>query len=190
MQNIECTFGCVARSAVLLKPNVNNILLFNFCEQKFVEHGLITIAIDCNGLSVLIFKERCSNYAFGPKSAPNSDSFWVRWLFNLCVRDFCAPNATILLVWIPAKIKMSFTWEDDFILAKSAGPLSTLDGQLASIPEPIEFCMASYQGLYAKFVSIISPKCSIVENNGELMLMGHWFGLSMKMPVSFTFFTR
>ena len=35
-QNIECSFGCVARSAVLLKPNVANILLFIFCEQKFV----------------------------------------------------------------------------------------------------------------------------------------------------------
>ena len=31
--------------------------------------------------------------------------------------------------------------------------------------------MASYQGLYAKFVSMMSPKCSIVENDGELMLM-------------------
>ena len=46
-QNIECSFGCVA-----------NILLFNFCEQKFFQHGPITIAIDCNGLSLLIFKEK------------------------------------------------------------------------------------------------------------------------------------
>ena len=36
-QNIEYSFGCVARSAVLLKPNVANILLFNFCEKKFVQ---------------------------------------------------------------------------------------------------------------------------------------------------------
>ena len=35
-QNIECSFGCVARSAILLKPNVANILLFIFCVQKFV----------------------------------------------------------------------------------------------------------------------------------------------------------
>ena len=40
-QNIQYSFGCVARSAVLLKPNVANILLFNFCEQKFVQHGPI-----------------------------------------------------------------------------------------------------------------------------------------------------
>ena len=57
-QNIKCSYGCVARSAVLLKPNVANILLFNFCEQKFVQHVPITIAIDCNGLSLLIFEEK------------------------------------------------------------------------------------------------------------------------------------
>ena len=43
-QSIECSFGCVTRSAVLSKPNVTNILLFTFCEQKFVQHGPITIA--------------------------------------------------------------------------------------------------------------------------------------------------
>ena len=32
-QNMECSFGCVAHSADLLKPNVANILLFNFCVQ-------------------------------------------------------------------------------------------------------------------------------------------------------------
>ena len=34
-----------------------------------------------------------------------------------------------------------------------------------------ELCMASYQGLYAKFVSMMSPNCWIVENDSELMLM-------------------
>ena len=108
-QNIECSFGCVARSAVLLKPNVANILRFNFCEQEFVQHGSITIAID-DRLSLIIFEEKWPNYAFGesgPKSAPNSDSFWVRRLLNVCVQFFCASNATIMLVYIPAKIKMS-----------------------------------------------------------------------------------
>ena len=107
-QNIEYSFGCVARSAVLLKTNVANILLFNFCAQKFDQHVPITIAIDCNRLSLLIFEEIWPNYASGSKSAPNSDSFWVRRLFNVCMRVFCAPNATILLVYKPAKIKMSF----------------------------------------------------------------------------------
>ena len=71
-QNIECSIGCVANSIVLLKPNVGHILLFNFCEQKFFQYRLITITIDCNGLSLLIFKE----------SVPNSNSFCVRRLFK------------------------------------------------------------------------------------------------------------
>ena len=95
-ENIDCSFDCVARRAILLKPNVANILLFNFCEQKFVQHGLITIAIDCNGLSVLIFEEKWPNYARGPIFAPNSDLFWMRRLFNVCVRVFCDPNAIIM----------------------------------------------------------------------------------------------
>ena len=89
-QNIECNFGCVARSNVLLKPNVANILLFNFCEQKFVQHDSKTIAIDCGGLSLFIFEEKWPNYACGLKSAPNSDSFRVRRLFNVCMRVFCS----------------------------------------------------------------------------------------------------
>ena len=123
-QNIECSSDCVARSAVLLKPNVANILLFNFCEQKFVQHGPIAIAIDCNGLPLLIFEEKWPNYASRPKSEPNSDSFWVRRLFNVCVTVFCAQNAIILLVYIPAKIKMSFIWKDDFSLPKSTYSVS------------------------------------------------------------------
>ena len=107
-QNIECSFGCGALSAVLLKLNVANIFLFNFCEQKFVQHGLVTIAINSNGLSLLIFEEKCPNYVSGLKSEPNSDSVWVRRVFNICMQVFCAPNATILLVYVPANIKLSF----------------------------------------------------------------------------------
>ena len=73
----------------------------------------------CNGLSLLIFDEKWPNYASGPKSAPNSDSFWVRRLFNVSLRVFFAQNATILLVYyIPSKIKI--LWKDDFFLPKSA----------------------------------------------------------------------
>ena len=36
------------------------------------------------------------------KSAPKSDVFWVRRLFNICVRVFCVLNPRILLVYIPA----------------------------------------------------------------------------------------
>ena len=124
------SFGCVARSTVLLKPNVANILLFNFYEQKFVQHCPITIAIGCNDLSLLIFEEKWRNYASGPISAPNSDSFWVHRFFNACVRVFCAPNAIILLLYMPAKIKMSFIWKNDFFLPKSTSSVSRSQAHL------------------------------------------------------------
>ena len=121
----------VVRSAVLLKPNVANIFLFNFCEQKFIQHGPITIAINCNGFSLLIFEEKLPNYACGPKSAPNSNSFRVRWLFNVCLRVFSAPNATVMLVYIPVKIKMSFIWNDDFFFAKIGIFFKSIAGSLS-----------------------------------------------------------
>ena len=135
-QNIECSFSFVAHSAVLLKPNVVNILRFNFCKQKFVQHGPITIAIDCNYLSLLIVEDKWPNYASGPKSAPNSDLFWVPRLFNVCVWVFCCPTVTILLVYIPAKLKMSFIWKNDFF-PKSAYSISRLQAHFPALFKPI-----------------------------------------------------
>ena len=125
VQMIECSFDLCAtqRHPVETKCCQYPPLQFVF-EQKFVHHGPITIAIDCNGLSLLIFEENWPNYDSGPKSIPNSDSFWVRRLFNVCVRVLCAPNATILFVYIPAQIKMSFIWKDEFFLPKSASSVS------------------------------------------------------------------
>ena len=45
----------------------------------------ITIAVDCNSLSLLIFEQKWPNYVFGPKSVPKYDSFWVR-------ADFLCPK--------------------------------------------------------------------------------------------------
>ena len=49
-----------------------------------------------------------------------NDSFWVSRLFNVCVRVFYYPNATILLVYI----KMSFICKDDFFGQKPASFVS------------------------------------------------------------------
>ena len=129
------------------KPNVANILLFKFCEnnceKQFTQHGSTTCAIDCNGLSFLIFEENWSNYASESKSAPNSDSFWVRWLFKVCVRVFCAPNAPILLVYMSAKIKISFIWKDDF-LPKSASSVSRSQTHLA------KHCSSVYTNIFVR----------------------------------------
>ena len=80
-QKIDCYVGCVASGPVLLKLNVH-VILFNFWKQKFVEHGTLTLAIDRNGGSSLIFKEKWPNDATLPKSAPNSHTLWVHRLLN------------------------------------------------------------------------------------------------------------
>ena len=69
---------------------------------------------------------------------------------------------------------MSFIWKDDFFFfAKSASSVNRSQNHLAKLKriEPVELFSASYQGVYAKFVSMMSPKCSIIENDGELLLM-------------------
>ena len=146
VKNIECSFGCVARSAILLKSNVANILLFNSI-QKFFQHGRITVAIDCNGLYLLIFEEKWLNYASGPKSAaPHCDSFFVRRRFNVCVLVFCAPIVTILLVYIRAKIKMSFIWKDDFFLLISASSVSLSQAYFPALFKRIHNYIPSAEG--------------------------------------------
>ena len=112
----------VASAVWHVAPSCLNQILpisFNFCEQKFVQHGPITIAIDWNGLSLLIFEEKLPNYASGPKSAPNSDSFWVRRL-SMYVCGFFVPQMRQFCLWA----KVSFIWKDDFFMAKSASSVS------------------------------------------------------------------
>ena len=160
------------RSAVLLKPNVANILLINFCEQKFFQHGPITIAIDCNGLSLLIFEEKWPNYASAPKSAANSDSFWVRRLFNVCVRVCCAPNATIFLIYIPAQIKMSFNWKDDFFLPKSASSVSQSQAHFPELFDRIHNHIRSAKGLNCQIRHELSVTIDEISTSWKKTLNG------------------
>ena len=82
----------------------------NFCEQKYVQRGLITIAIGCIGLFLLIVEEKWPNYASGPKFAPNSDSFWVRRFFNVCVwstETKCCQYPPLHFLWTKIRSKWS-----------------------------------------------------------------------------------
>ena len=144
----------MARSVVPLKPNVHNILSFNFCKQKFVQHGPITFAIDCNGLTLRIFKEK-----------------WTKIRTKQCgfsvpqMRQFCLFTYPPKSRWASSK-KMIF-W------AKSASSECRSQAHLAKrkrIRRSFGFnswtnwTLYGVQGLYAKFISMMSPKCSIVEN--------------------------
>ena len=60
-QEMDCYVGCVASSNVLLKLNVVHVIIFNFWKHKFLEHGNVTLAIDHNDGSLLIFEEKWPN---------------------------------------------------------------------------------------------------------------------------------
>ena len=57
----------------------------------------------------------------------------VRRLFNVWMWFFCAPNATILLVYIPAKIEISFIWKVVSLLPKSASSTSRLQAHFPAL---------------------------------------------------------
>ena len=108
------------------------------------------------------------------------------------MREFC-------LFTYPPRSKWASSEEMISFLPKSASSVSrsrsenALDGKLASTSEPIEFCMSSYQGFYAKFDSMMSPKCFFLpqqQYSRVYALFFSRFGLSIKMPVSFTFFLK
>ena len=64
-----------------------------FLWTKFVQHGSITITIDCKGLSLLIFEEKWPNYASRPKSAPKRDSFLGTSAFQCIRAGFLCPKS-------------------------------------------------------------------------------------------------
>ena len=81
--NIECSFGCVARSAVLLKPNVVNIFRFNFYEQKFKNKtrkqwlvlGAPAFQYMCAGFFVPQMRQFCL-FTYPPRSKLVSSEIW------------------------------------------------------------------------------------------------------------------
>ena len=64
-----------------------------FVNKNFVQHDPLTIAIDCNGFSLLIFEEKWPNYAAGPKFAPNSYG---------CVNCLWLVDVTLIFDGIPS----------------------------------------------------------------------------------------
>ena len=120
--------------------NQGQIIKMEASRRGKTEKITITIAL-------LIFVEKWHNYASGPKSAPNSESFWVCQLFNVCVRVFCAPNARVLLVYIPVNNKMSFIWKNDFFfLPKSASSVSRSQAHFPALFKRIHNHIRSAEG--------------------------------------------
>ena len=152
----------VASAVWHVAPSCWNQMLPIFSSSIFVNKNSFNMAVDCNGLSLFIFEEKWFNYAFGPKSAPNSDSFWVHRLFNVCVRIFCTPNATILLVYIAAKIKMRFILKDDFFLPNPA----SVGRSVAILSSVVQVCTQQYSfgGRIKLIICLIRHELSVTNH--------------------------
>ena len=90
---------------------VADILLFNFCEQKFVQLGPITIAIDCNGLYLLIFVlgastfqcmhtgflcSKCDNFACLHTRQDQNELHLKRWFFSFVCKSIAGPLPSVV----------------------------------------------------------------------------------------------
>jgi len=68
------------------------------------------------------FRKSTPIHSASPKSAPNSGSLCMQWLFMNHSRILCAPDPTVLCVHISIKLKVCLIAKDDF-LRKIARPL-------------------------------------------------------------------
>ena len=121
----------MAPSVVPLKPNVANILLFNFCEQKFVQHGLIKIAIDCKNGPIMPLDQN-------PHQTVTR--FWCSG-FSIYACGFSVPQMQqFCLLTYPPRSK-SASSEKMIFLPKSASSVSRSD---AVFPKVVEAYIQSY----------------------------------------------
>lgn len=73
MQNVQFGMSCVARSTVLLKTTCRWRPYLQIQAKKVGNHRPIVLAVDGDGLAILVLKEILTDDATSPKSIPNTD---------------------------------------------------------------------------------------------------------------------
>ncbi|GFT34007.1 hypothetical protein TNCV_4384591 [Trichonephila clavipes] len=56
-QSIDCGTSCVTCCAVFLEPQLLDIMIVQFRNEKVSNHGSIPITIDCNVVAFIVFEE-------------------------------------------------------------------------------------------------------------------------------------
>ncbi|GFT83305.1 hypothetical protein TNCV_3003781 [Trichonephila clavipes] len=56
-QEIDCGTSCVTCCVVLLEPQLLDIMIVQFRNEKVSNHGSIPITIDCNVVAFIVFEE-------------------------------------------------------------------------------------------------------------------------------------
>jgi len=114
-RQLSCFTRSVTGCAILLEPHVFHIHTVQLRPQKLRYHVAVTYAIHCYCISGLIFEQVRPNHSASPKSAPNSGSLCMQWLFMNHSRILSAPNPTVLCVHEPIKLKARLIAKDDFL---------------------------------------------------------------------------
>ena len=96
-QNIECSFGCVAPSCwKQILPISSSSILWTKIRSTWPDNDRHWLWRPL----LAHFQRKMVQLCLWTKILTKQ---WI--VFNVCVRVFCAPNMTILIVYIPAKIK-------------------------------------------------------------------------------------
>ena len=137
--------------------------------KKINYNGAIGVSFERNGFAVLIFKEIWANANASASQAvpPNGCNG-----FSKPTYAFSKPKIRkFLLIYVPTKLKTSFTREDEIFFGKIdiivqflVGPSKRSENKAI---EAIELCKASVSRPYRKIRHKL--KCSILENNDELI---------------------
>lgn len=103
----------MARSIILLKPHVVYVIIVYFGLKQIDYHHSIVLAVDCECLTIVVFKEVRPNDS-GANAASHSNILWMHcYLVNL-VWFGLVPYMAILLVNIAIHPQMRFVTKDDF----------------------------------------------------------------------------
>ncbi|GFT82029.1 adhesion G protein-coupled receptor B2 [Trichonephila clavipes] len=106
---MDCGTSCVTCCAVLLEPQLLDIMIVQFRNEKVNNHGSIPITIDCNVVAFIVFEEGFHQPIKRTKQSVFLDVTVFR--HTLVVRHLWisfTPNATVLFVDVAIQPEVRF----------------------------------------------------------------------------------
>ncbi|GFU67347.1 hypothetical protein TNCV_1746371 [Trichonephila clavipes] len=96
--------SCVTRCAVLLEPQLLDIMIVQFRNEKVSNHGSIPITIDCNVVAFIVFEEGFHQ----PIKRTKQSVFLDVIVFRHTLVDYLHSNAAVLFVDLAIQPEVRF----------------------------------------------------------------------------------
>ncbi|GFU65121.1 alpha-2 adrenergic receptor [Trichonephila clavipes] len=96
--------SCVTCCAVLLEPQLLDIMIVQFRNEKVSNHGSIPITIDCNVVAFIVFEEGFHQ----PIKRTKQSAFLDVTVFRHTLVDYFTPNAAVLFVDVAIQPEVRF----------------------------------------------------------------------------------